>query len=191
MKTARFNDVVAQSGRPELHLAWTVPAADTVLQTALKQHRVLTVYQQTRGSKKDHGVVGLEAAPQAQYLIFPKSLRRFADRRIVGINYDLLREGLSMGGKLPPPRAPRKPSAPAPSKKVVQFEAPERTPLPPAPTAPPSPPPKKPAPAPPPVRFPEPEETDPVKREIRLAIGDLKAGHALKARKRLEALLAK
>lgn len=188
MKTARFNDVVAKSGHPELHLTWSAPASDKVLQAALKQHRVVTVYQQTRGSKKDHGIVGLEAAPKAQYLIFPKSLRLFADRKIVGINYDLLREGLSMGGQVLPPRAPRKASAPRTSKprtsnKVVRFEAPERVLPPIVPKT------KAPAPAPSLVRVQEPEETDPVKRGIRRAISDLKAGHTLKARKRLEGLL--
>ncbi len=185
MKTARFQDVVAKCGRPELHLTWSAPASDQVLQTALKQQRVLTVYQQTRGPKKDHGVVGLEAAPHAQYLIFPKSLRGFAERKIIGINYDLLREGLSTGGKLPRPRAPRKVAAPARSKKVVRFEMPE-------PVLPPRPPRSTPAPKAPPARperFPEPEETDPVKQGIRQAIGELKAGHPLKARKRLETLL--
>src|SRR4051794_22542152 len=94
-KTARFSEVVARSGKPEVHLTWTEPTSDRVLQSALKQSRVLTVHQQTRGSKKDFGVVGLEPAPGTQFLIFPRSLRRFAGRRVVGINYELLGERLS------------------------------------------------------------------------------------------------
>lgn len=177
MKTARFKDVVARCGQPEIHLTWSAPSSDRELQAAERKHRVLTVFQQTRGAKKDYGVVGLEIAAHTQYLVFPKSLQSFGDQRIVGIRYDLINEHLSSGGKLPATRIqPKRPSKNA-SDKIVPFE--------------PSPP------APKPfkkvvvqkVQIPEPEETDPNRREVRHAIEDLKAGHAQKARKRLEGLL--
>jgi hypothetical protein len=86
------------------------------LKKALKHHRVLTVHRRLRGAKKDFGVVGLEPARNAQFLVFPKSLRSFADRRVVGIDYDLLADAISVvpapkernvraRRKKPPPRA--------------------------------------------------------------------------------------
>jgi len=54
VKTVRFSEVVARSGRPEIHLTWTTPAADRGLQAAVKQTRVSTVHQQVRGAKKEN-----------------------------------------------------------------------------------------------------------------------------------------
>ena len=90
MKTARFATIVAKSGRPALHLAWQPLAKDAALKTALAAHRVMTIHQALRGPHKDFGTVGFTKAPRTQILIFPRSLRRFAGQRIVGINYDLL-----------------------------------------------------------------------------------------------------
>ncbi len=118
VKTARFSEVVARSGTPEIHLTWTAPASDRVLQAALKQSRVLTVHQQVRGAKKDFGMVGLETGPDVQFLVFPKSLRSFAGRRVVGINYELLSNGLSLGTK---------PPAPARAVAKAKSEAPPRS----------------------------------------------------------------
>ena len=39
----------------------------------------------------EFGIVGFKERKDASYLIFPKSLKRFENRRIVGINWDLLR----------------------------------------------------------------------------------------------------
>lgn len=175
MKTARFSDVVSRSGRPNLHLAWSAPLSDKALQTAEKERRVLTVHQQTRGAKKDFGAVGLEAGKNVQFLIFPKSLRAFAHRRIIGIQYDLLEPEISSGGNLP--RSVHTGRRASRSKRIVRFELPKGD----GPTE------KreesKPAP------LPEPEDTDPVKREIHRAILDLKSGHTKRAQWRLEQLL--
>jgi hypothetical protein len=180
-KTARFSEVVARSGTPEIHLTWTKPASDRVLQTALKQSRVLTVHQQAGGAKKDFGVVGLEPAPGTQFLIFPRSLRRFAGRRVVGINYELLGETLSLGtkpaattnlkgkGEGRPHRQPKKTARaekPVPSKRKTKTE-------------------------PAPIPFePEVEEADPVKAEIRRALTELSAGRIAPAQRRLKNLLS-
>lgn len=93
MKTARFRDVVAESGRPRIHLAFAKPTADAELKAAKKGVRLLTVHQQIHGGKKDFGIVGLEEGRDAQYLIFPKSLRRYSGLHIVAIQYDLLDPG--------------------------------------------------------------------------------------------------
>ena len=91
MKTARFSSVVQKSGRPEIHLLLVDPKKDSTFQRALKDHRVMTVHQQNVGSAADYGAVGFEPGP-GQILIFPKSLRRFEGRRIVGIDFGLTSE---------------------------------------------------------------------------------------------------
>ena len=40
----------------------------------------------------DFGIVGFKENKEARYLIFPKSLKRFADKRIVGIDWTLVRD---------------------------------------------------------------------------------------------------
>ena len=89
MKTARFADVVKKCGKPESHLILLDPSKDRELQQAIKAKRVMTVFQDTVGTKADRGIVGFEAGSARQFLIFPKSLRDFAGRQIVGIKYDL------------------------------------------------------------------------------------------------------
>jgi hypothetical protein len=186
MKTARFSEVVARSGRPEVHLTWTAPAADRVLQAAAEKSRVMTVHQQVRGTKKDSGVVGIEEGRDAQFLIFPKSLRPFVGRRIVGLRYELLAEGLSTGSKGPEER--RKGARPQPA--VARRPKVPDTP--------------RPAAQPTPVRLPEPParrqpkplafepasmESDPIRAGIRRALTDLSVGDVTKAKRRLMSLL--
>jgi len=38
----------------------------------------------------EFGIVGFREKKGATYLVFPKSLKRFADKRIVGVNWHLL-----------------------------------------------------------------------------------------------------
>lgn len=90
MKTARFTEVVKAGGAPEPHLLWVPAEKDKTFQRAIKEHRIMTIHQEPRGTKKDYGTVGFHEEPSAQWLMFPKSLRRFEDRRIIGINYDLM-----------------------------------------------------------------------------------------------------
>jgi len=40
----------------------------------------------------DFGIVGFKQRKGATYLVFPKSLKRFADKRIVGIDWTLVHE---------------------------------------------------------------------------------------------------
>ena len=87
MKTARFTDVVAAAGRPQVHALWLAPDKDPELRRAVRDCRVMTIHQALRGTKKDHGTVGLHLEGSTQVLVFPKSLRRFGDRHIVGIDY--------------------------------------------------------------------------------------------------------
>ncbi len=46
---------------------------------------------QKSDSGTDFGLIGFEERKGARYLVFPKSLKRFAGQRIVGINWDLVR----------------------------------------------------------------------------------------------------
>src|SRR5436190_23939321 len=66
MKTARFTEVVQAAGKPEPYALWIDPKKDRTFQSALKQHRVLSVHQETVGTKADSGQVGYRRDPQAQ-----------------------------------------------------------------------------------------------------------------------------
>jgi hypothetical protein len=108
MKTVRFTQVVASCGAPGVHLTWVAPEQDPTLKAALKQNRVMTVHQNIRGTTRDYGTIGLLKTPHAQLLVFPRSLKRFADRRVVGIDYSLLAsvpEKAKGGGSLPKAQA--------------------------------------------------------------------------------------
>jgi hypothetical protein len=89
VKTARFADVVKKCGKPEAHLLLIEPAKDRELQAAIQAHRVMTVFQEAAGHKADRGEVGFQPGPARQFLIFPKALRAFEGRNVVGIKYDL------------------------------------------------------------------------------------------------------
>lgn len=132
MKTARFSEVVKQCGQPETYLVLVEPAKDKTLQARVKAQRVLTVTQPTVGAKTDYGEVGFKEGGTRQYLIFPKSLRHFVGRKIVGIKYDLLSlKELPPGKRAAAPKPPRPKKAPGKSKhaedihedKVIPFQA--------------------------------------------------------------------
>jgi len=85
VKSTRFADVVAAAGQPDVYTLWQKPAADRHLQSLLKNNRVMTVLKNDRGT--DFGEVGLTERKGASYLVFPKSLKRFSDHRIIGIKW--------------------------------------------------------------------------------------------------------
>ena len=88
-KTKRLADVVESAGKPEPYTLWQKPAQDRHLQSEIKNNRVMTVLKTEAGS--EFGLVGFKERKGAIYLIFPKSLKRFEERRIVGINWDLVK----------------------------------------------------------------------------------------------------
>lgn len=135
MKTARFANVVAKCGPPEIYLALMEPAKDRTLQTAVKAQRVMTVLQDAVGTKTDRGEVGFTPGRARQFLVFPKSLRVFAGRTVVGIKYDLLgSKETPKSERAAPPRRQAKKSKPkrhtgrpekpalAVSEKVIAFK---------------------------------------------------------------------
>jgi hypothetical protein len=90
-KTVRFAKIVERSGQPHVHTLWLPPEKDPELQRAQKAGRVMTVERSASGSKTDVGVVGFDPhAKNAQYLIFPKSLKAFDAARVIGIKFDLV-----------------------------------------------------------------------------------------------------
>lgn len=87
VKIARFAQVVEKAGKPEVYTLWQKPAQDRHLQSEIKNNRVMTIQKSDAGS--EFGIIGFKEQKGASYLIFPKSLKRFENKRIVGINWDL------------------------------------------------------------------------------------------------------
>jgi hypothetical protein len=172
--TVRFASVVERSGEPEVHTLWVAPAKDPALRRAEKEHRVMTIDRPGRGHA-DIGHVGFEPGTDVvrQYLIFPRSLARFAGDRIVGINFDRVAQP-----KLVPARVGKRPSARrrmADGKRSSKSKPPASA--------------RKENPAKPPARR-APERDSPIRREIRAAMQALEKGHSVAARRKLERLLA-
>jgi hypothetical protein len=90
--TARFAVVVKAAGQPHVVTLWTRPEDDREFMEALRAKRVLTVRQENTGTRKDHGEVGFMREGSNVYLVFPKSLKDFEGKRIVGLKYDLVAE---------------------------------------------------------------------------------------------------
>jgi hypothetical protein len=100
--TARFASVVEVAGKPQLVSLWTKPERDKHFMGAVRQNRVMTLKQENVGSAKDFGVVGFLREKNVSYLVFPKSLKDFKDRRIVGVKYDLIQTPGPIGRVIKP-----------------------------------------------------------------------------------------
>ena len=85
VKTVRFSKVVEKSGKPEVYTLWQKPAADRHLQSEIKNNRVMTIQKSAGGT--DFGIAAFKEKKGATYLVFPNSLKRFVDKRIVGIDW--------------------------------------------------------------------------------------------------------
>ena len=88
-KTVRFADVVGKAGKPEVYTLWMKPAQDRHLQSMIKNNRIMTVQKSETGT--DFRFAGFKASKGACFLVFPKSLKRFENNRVVGINWDLVK----------------------------------------------------------------------------------------------------
>ena len=110
MKTVRLSKVLEAAGEPGSHVLLVSPENDKALQQAIRTHRVMTIHQQPFGPKADYGTVGFELGSSSQYLIFPRSISKFAGLRVVGIDYGLLApEGSTKRATRPPAAAGKKP----------------------------------------------------------------------------------
>ena len=89
VKTARFAEVIEKCGKPEVYTLWQKPSADRHLQSQIKNNRLLTVQKSETGT--EFGVVGFKERKGASHVIFPKSLKRFENQRIIGINWELVK----------------------------------------------------------------------------------------------------
>ncbi len=88
-KTARFALVVEKCGQPHTYTLWQQPRKDRHLQSQIKRGHIMTIARSESG--REFGLVGFMERQGALYLEFPKSLKRFADRRIVGIKWELVK----------------------------------------------------------------------------------------------------
>jgi hypothetical protein len=88
VKTARFSQVIEKCGKPQVYTLWQKPSADRHLQSQIRRNRVMAVQKSESGTA--FGIVGFKERKGATYLVFPKSLKRFADKRIVGIDLALV-----------------------------------------------------------------------------------------------------
>ena len=89
VKTARFAQMVEKCGEPNVYTLWQKPRADRHLQSEIKSNRVMTVQKSESGT--EFGIVGFKDRKGASYLVFPKSLKRFENKRVVGINWELIK----------------------------------------------------------------------------------------------------
>lgn len=183
MKTVRFSDIVTKAGRPRLHLQLVGPDRDRALQQAIRSNRVMTVHQSGRGDRADFGKVGYEEHRSGQILLFPKSIRAFAGRKVVGIKYELLDEDDASPSKPSKARkaTPEKPVKPVPPGGPTRTGKPlaDRTSRQPEPSNV--------------VRLPpqpeDDEEAARVKRELRRVLEDLEQGRQVAAYNRLKRLM--
>jgi hypothetical protein len=125
-KEIRFAELVKKSGKPEIVTLWTKPKDNPSLMKAVRENRVLTVFQKPIGPHKDFGVIGFLQEQFALYLVFPKRLPASADVRVIGIKYDLLEEKVKKEPALKTtitPKAEKK-------QKVVPAVVPKEKPVP-------------------------------------------------------------
>jgi len=90
VKTVRFAQLVEKCGQPQVYTLWQKPAQDRHSQSQIKNNRVMTIQKSEAGA--EFGIVGFKERKGANYLVFPKSLKRFENKRIVGINWDLVNQ---------------------------------------------------------------------------------------------------
>jgi hypothetical protein len=90
MKSVRFSKVVEKSGRPEVYLLLSQTDAD--FNKALEAGKIMSLSDESHGAGTEYGTVGYDEKRHGQLLVFPKSLKPFADAKIIGIKYDLFAE---------------------------------------------------------------------------------------------------
>jgi hypothetical protein len=140
IKTTRFTAIVEAVGHPDVHVLLTAPENDKVLQSAIKENRVMTIEQGRSRGKMDRGFIGFSPGQSRQFLVFPKSLARFAGSNVVAINYDLLEQGDARvpsrsSSKTPAIKQKEKPAEkrktqPSSLAKIIPFTSPAAPPPP-------------------------------------------------------------
>jgi hypothetical protein len=140
MKSVRFSKVVEKSGKPEVYLLMS--ETDPDFHKALEADKIMSLSDESHGSGTEYGTVGYDKKRHGQLLLFPKSLRSFADAKIIGIKYDLFAEDFGdeekevsssrtkekkeAKGKQPKPLPPKKTEKPAKQKKTQPKPSPKK-----------------------------------------------------------------
>jgi hypothetical protein len=185
MSTIRFSKVVEAAGKPVVHVLWVDPEKDPILKKAIAAEKVMTVRQGLPNGKADYGTVGFQKGVSGQILIFPGSLKRFADTRVTGVKYDLLEwptipKSQQVNKVVPPKRSakgtPNQTQAPAVAKPPAVVERSDATV----------------------IKFPNPEDDDAsetsseieeLKKQVRVAIQALEEGKQVAAFKLLSRII--
>ena len=89
VRTVRFTEVVAKADQPEAYTLWVKPKTDRRLQSLIKNHRIMTIQSSESGT--DFGIIEFCERKGARYLAFPKSLKGFANQRVIGIDWELVK----------------------------------------------------------------------------------------------------
>ena len=84
-KTIRFSQIVEECGQPNVYTLWEKPDADRRFQAQLKNNRVMTIQKSDSGT--DFGIIGFKERKGARYLVFPRSLKPFVEKRVIGIDW--------------------------------------------------------------------------------------------------------
>ena len=106
MKSVRFSKVVEKCGKPEVYLLMS--ETDPEFHKALEAGKIMSLVGRSHGAGTEYGTVGYDKKRHGQLLLFPKSLKSFADAKIVGIKYDLFAEDHGMTKRKSPPLPGRK-----------------------------------------------------------------------------------
>jgi hypothetical protein len=116
-KTVRFADLVKKSGNPKQVTLWVEPREDRDFSEAISEGRVVTLFQQNVGSKKDYGLVGFFQKPGTVFLVFPKPISYADETKVVGIKYEQVQEQEPEGELFKPTPKNLKQKEPAQRKK--------------------------------------------------------------------------
>lgn len=120
MKSVRFSKVVEKSGRPEVYLLMS--ETDPDFHKAVEADKIMSLSGEAHGSGTEYGTVGYDKKRHGQLLLFPKSLKSFADAKIIGVKYDLLAEERPSDEK--EPATTRKKSVKKPKEKTPKHPVP-------------------------------------------------------------------
>src|SRR5437899_12427740 len=93
-ETIRFSQIVKERGQPNVYTLWEKPSADRRFRAQLKNSRVMTVQKSESGT--DFGIIGFKETKGARYLVFPKSLKGSADKRVIATNCATFGQVLAM-----------------------------------------------------------------------------------------------
>src|SRR4051812_6389771 len=110
-KTVRFGQLIGESGRPSQVILWTTPDKDPSFSRAIKEQRVLTIFQRNVGAQRDFGMIGFFEEKSAAFFVFPKRLCHPPETKVVGIKYDAIAAS-KPGGPIFKPASIRKPGIP-------------------------------------------------------------------------------